>query len=80
MKIAAISDLHGHLPVIPKSNRPCGSRSLLAAIDRVNPRLCVFDHIHEGRGQWERNGTILANVAHVDRAYRAVHEAMVFDL
>lgn len=62
------------------SNRPCGSPSLLAAIDRVKPRLCVFGHIHEGRGQWERNGTILANVTHVDRAYRPVYEAMVFDV
>ena len=62
------------------SNRPV--RLTLAAC-RYRPREAAplrLPHIHEGRGQWERNGTILANVTHVDRAYRPVYEAMVFDV
>ena len=59
---------------------PTEMRELVESYDRVKPRLCVSGHIHEGHGQWERHGTILANVTHVDRAYRPLHEAMVFDL
>ncbi len=47
-----------------------GSAAELDLIDRVRPQLCVFGHIHEDRGRWEREGTTLANVAGVDLAYR----------
>ena len=47
-----------------------GSAALLARLDAVPPRLCVFGHIHEAHGGWQRNGTELANVAHVDITYR----------
>jgi Icc-related predicted phosphoesterase len=59
--------------------RECGSPSLLAAIDRVQPRLCVFGHIHEAHGRWKRGGTELANVSCVNGDYQPTHGAEVFD-
>ncbi len=50
--------------------RSVGSTAALELIDRVTPALCVFGHIHEGRGAWRRGETQLANVAAVDPAYR----------
>jgi Icc-related predicted phosphoesterase len=57
-----------------------GSPSLLERIDAVRPKLVVFGHIHEGRGRWERNGAVLANVTLLDERYRRVYEPMLFDL
>jgi Icc-related predicted phosphoesterase len=31
-----------------------GSRALLPALDRAQPRLVVYGHIHEDHGQWRR--------------------------
>lgn len=62
-----------------------GSPSQLEAIRRVKPKLAVFGHIHEGRGQWTLevgNGrtTTLANVTVVDVRYRPVHPPATFEL
>ena len=62
-----------------------GSPSQLDAIRRVRPKLVVFGHIHEGRGQWtldagNRPPTILANVTVVDERYRPVYPPATFDL
>ena len=57
-----------------------GSPSLRERIFEVKPKLAVFGHIHEGRGQWLENGVILANVTILDEAYRFVYEPMVFQL
>lgn len=46
-----------------------GSTALLDAIDRVQPRLCAFGHIHEARGTWTRGATRLVNAAAVDQLY-----------
>lgn len=50
-----------------------GSPSLLERIRRVRPKLAVFGHIHEGRGEWNLDGTVLANVSILDEKYRHVH-------
>jgi Icc-related predicted phosphoesterase len=47
-----------------------GSRALRDVIDRVNPRLLVCGHIHEGRGNQWRRQTLVANVASLDWDYR----------
>ena len=46
-----------------------GSTAALDLVDRGAAQLCVFGHIHEGRGEWQRGSTTLANVTYVDLAY-----------
>jgi hypothetical protein len=55
-----------------------GSSAFLRLIDRVQPKLAIYGHIHEGRGQWTRGATQLANVAAVDTQYALVDEPFVF--
>lgn len=58
-----------------------GSTALLDAIDRVQPRLCAYGHIHEARGQWTRGETTLVNAAAVDALYELRNPSVVtFDL
>jgi Icc-related predicted phosphoesterase len=57
-----------------------GSPSLVVRIDEVRPRLVVFGHIHEGRGQWRRGRSVLANVTVMDEFYRPVHRPWEHDL
>ncbi len=57
-----------------------GSPSLLKRIKEVKPKLVVFGHIHEGRGQWHLGDTTLANVTLLDGRYRAVHDPVEFTL
>jgi predicted phosphodiesterase len=58
----------------------CGCPHLLERIQEIQPRLVVFGHIHEGRGQWQLDRTVLANVSLVDEAYRYVHKPWVMEL
>jgi 3',5'-cyclic AMP phosphodiesterase CpdA len=57
-----------------------GSHELLAAIDRVKPRLVICGHIHEGFGRYDRHGIPIYNVAIVDEGYRLVRAATIIDL
>jgi Icc-related predicted phosphoesterase len=57
-----------------------GCEALLAALERVRPRLHVFGHIHEGYGQERRDGTLFVNAANCDRGYRPVNAPIVVDL
>jgi hypothetical protein len=54
--------------------RHAGCPLLLERIRAVQPRLVVFGHIHEGRGDWQLGATRLANVTLLDAAYRLVYE------
>ena len=58
------------VPARDGSVRLAGCPHLLQRIRAVRPRLVVFGHIHEGRGQWLLVDTVLANVTHVDVAYQ----------
>jgi hypothetical protein len=56
-----------------------GSRELLAAIERVRPRLVICGHIHDGYGRAEYEGIPICNVTLVDDQYRIVHAPTVID-
>jgi Icc-related predicted phosphoesterase len=60
--------------------RLTGSPSLLARIESILPRLAVFGHIHEGRGEWRLGPTVLANVTIVDRKYEPTYPPWECDL
>lgn len=57
-----------------------GSRELLAAIDRVRPRLVICGHMHAGHGRYEHNGIPIHNVSVVDDHYRLVRQPTVIDV
>jgi Icc-related predicted phosphoesterase len=54
--------------------RHAGSPSLLKRIRTIQPRLVVFGHIHEGRGEWLVGDSVLANVTILDARYRQAYE------
>lgn len=75
---------HGYGDNAPRPNgkgyENTGSPGLLAKIEEIKPKLVVFGHIHEGRGQWQLGPTILANTTLVNRKYELVYEPMVFEI
>jgi Icc-related predicted phosphoesterase len=60
--------------------RHTGSPSLLLRIRQIQPRLVVFGHIHEGRGEWRIGKTVLANVTILNERYQNVYEPWVHTL
>lgn len=58
-----------------------GCRFLADHLEKTPPRLCLFGHIHEGYGLWDRGPSTLANVAYVDELYEVrPNAARVFEL
>jgi Icc-related predicted phosphoesterase len=57
--------------------RHTGSPSLLERIRQIQPKLVVFGHIHEGRGEWRIGDTVLTNATILDERYRHVYEPWV---
>lgn len=60
--------------------REVGCPELLAAIDRIGPRLHVSGHIHEGYGERRRGQTLCINASSCDLRYRPVQPPIVVDL
>jgi predicted phosphodiesterase len=68
---------------VPESDgtvRRCGCPHLLERILEVRPRLVVYGHIHEGRGEWQLGPTTLANVTILDGRYNLCYEPWVTEL
>lgn len=57
-----------------------GCADLLAAVQRVRPRLHVFGHIHEGYGTVVRDGTRFVNASNCSERYNPVQPPIVVDL
>lgn len=57
-----------------------GSHELLAAIERVRPKLVICGHMHDGFGRYDHGGIPIYNVSLVDDRYRLVHEPTVLDV
>lgn len=60
--------------------RHVGSVALNRALQRVNPTLAVFGHVHMRYGVETIGATTCANVAVTDYDYRLVREPIVFDI
>jgi len=59
--------------------RNVGSRELLAAIERVRPKIVICGHVHDGHGRYEHQGIPIHNVSVVDERYRLVNTPTVID-
>jgi predicted phosphohydrolase len=70
------------LGVLDRTSRgdDVGCADLLAAVQRVRPRLHVFGHIHEGYGTLERDGTRFVNASSCTERYLPVQPPIVVDL
>ncbi len=70
----------GILDAIEKQWQRCGSKSLSLKLG-FSLRLHVFGHIHEGYGQWKKEGfgeknTIFVNASHVNALYEPVNPSI----
>ncbi len=56
-----------------------GCLDLLEALDRVQPKLHIFGHIHESAGKLEKDGITFVNACICDGKYRPVNPPIVVD-
>lgn len=71
----------GYGDALASNGRKVGSTAALDLVDRVRPRLCVYGHIHEGRGRWVRGATTLWNCSALTLEYAPVDDpVMLVDL
>lgn len=71
---------YGYGDFVPRDGERVGCPAFTEAIDRIQPKLAVFGHIHCDPGAWTRGDTKLANVSLLDDAYRVTRGPAVFDL
>lgn len=57
-----------------------GSPSMLERIIQVKPKLVVFGHIHNGRGEYDHEGVKLANVTLLNERYKMVYEPWTYEI
>jgi len=60
-----------------------GCEELAAALKRIQPRVHIFGHIHEGYGVWDSLDyptTQFINAASVNVYYQPIHEPIVFNV
>lgn len=74
---------HGILDEVVRENGSSdntGCPSLLERVRDVRPRLHIFGHIHECRGDVSQDETRFLNVSTMDQSYRIRHEPVIVDL
>lgn len=57
-----------------------GSKSLLAWVDRVQPKLVVSGHIHHSYGTYRRGQTTIVNASLRDEQYKVANKPMEIEL
>jgi Icc-related predicted phosphoesterase len=57
-----------------------GCHDLLAAVERIRPKLHIFGHIHEGAGVTESDHTTFVNASSCDAFFSPVNPPIVIDL
>jgi len=57
-----------------------GCEELMAAVERVKPKIHVFGHIHGGYGQTQYVNTLFINAAICNEGYKAVNDPIVIEL
>ena len=57
-----------------------GCEELLLSVERIEPRVHLFGHIHEGYGREERGGITYLNASSCDEGYRAVNAPVVLEI
>lgn len=66
---------HGIMDQVGKVH--VGSKELLQAVKRVNPKAHIFGHIHEGHGIKSIHRTVFVNACALDEWYEPVNKPMV---
>jgi Icc-related predicted phosphoesterase len=64
----------------PKNNEHVGCADLLEKVQRINPKLHVFGHIHESYGKVTIDETTFVNASTCGKGYSAKNSCMSFDL
>lgn len=57
-----------------------GCEELALAVERVKPRVHVFGHIHESKGQLHQGGVHYINAASCNLRYKIVNEPIIIEL
>lgn len=57
-----------------------GCEELLKSLDRIQPKVHVFGHIHEAYGMLPLSKTVFVNACICDRSYKATNQAIVVDI
>lgn len=75
---------HGILDLVPRDAPPgheiIGCEELLRAIGRIEPKVHIFGHIHEGYGTLRKRKTTFVNASICDANYRPVNEPIVVEV
>lgn len=58
----------------------CGCEELRKSVMRIKPKIHLFGHIHEGRGQLREDDILFANVTVLNENYRLVYPVMYFNI
>jgi Icc-related predicted phosphoesterase len=59
--------------------KPVGCEDLWEIVQEIQPKLHLFGHIHEARGQMQVGNTLFVNAAMLDVNYDPVYEAIVIE-
>jgi predicted phosphohydrolase len=59
------------------SGEHCGCEELRAAVERIQPRLHIFGHIHQGYGTLDYAGTRFVNACNCTEQYRPANAPLV---